>query len=229
MSFSSLNLEKTINTIDRLSLRIYDRFPNSSLYSVCRELKELAIKSNSNLDKINKPYYLFRSVFVLLICILIFIVIKIFTNTNIDVKGEFTSTFFQSSEALVNGLALVGAAFFFVYKLEDYYKRKIILKAFHELRSIAHVIDMHQLTKDPSVFDMTGTENSPHRTMDAKHLYRYLDYCSEMLSLTSKVAAFYANENRDNFITQSIHEIEILTSTLSRKVWQKIILINQTK
>jgi len=227
MVYSKLSIEKTITTIDKLSLRIYDRFPDSSLYSVCMELKLLAEQSNQNLNKINKPYYFFRVLFSLLIFLIIFISFIFIKRFDIDFKLELTTSFFQSTEALVNGLALIGAAFYFLYKLEDSYKKKIILKVFHELRSIAHVIDMHQLTKDPSVINIPTTNNSPDRLLTPNQLYRYLDYCSEMLSLTSKIAAFYANENRDVFIVNSIHELEILTSTLSRKIWQKIILINQ--
>jgi hypothetical protein len=57
-----------------------------------------------------------------------------------------------------------------------------------------HVIDMHQLTKDPSMgVSVAGnTPSSPARTLSRFEITRYLDYCSEMLSLTSKVAVLYA-------------------------------------
>ena len=37
------------------------------------------------------------------------------------------------------------------------------LTALHEFRSIAHVIDMHQLTKDPSALGGPRTSSSPER------------------------------------------------------------------
>ena len=52
-------------------------------------------------------------------------------------------------EAGINDVVLIGAAIFFLLSFETRYKRQRALKAIHELRSIAHVIDMHQLTKDP--------------------------------------------------------------------------------
>ena len=42
-----------------------------------------------------------------------------------------------------------GIAAFFFLTLETRLKRQRALKAIRELRSLAHIIDMHQLTKDP--------------------------------------------------------------------------------
>jgi hypothetical protein len=58
-------------------------------------------------------------------------------------------------------------------------------------------------------------------------LIRYLDYCSEMLSLTGKLAALYMQDMRDPVIIESVNEIEDLTTSLSRKIWQKIMVLNQ--
>ena len=46
-------------------------------------------------------------------------------------------------------MVLIGAAIFFLVTLETRVKRRRALAALHELRAIAHIIDMHQLTKDP--------------------------------------------------------------------------------
>ena len=53
-------------------------------------------------------------------------------------------------------------------------------EALHELRGVAHVIDMHQLTKDPRgmKFKAIATASSPERTLTPFQLTRYLDYCS---------------------------------------------------
>ena len=56
---------------------------------------------------------------------------------------------------------------------------------------------------------------------------RYLDYCSEMLSLTGKLAALYMQNMRDPIVIESVNEIEDLTTSLSRKIWQKIMILNQ--
>ena len=80
---------------------------------------------------------------------------------------------------------------------------------------------MHQLTKAPG--------SSSHGLSDAL-LARYLDYCSEMLSLVSKIAFLYVNNFDDGDANQSVNELEDLTSGLSRKIWQKItIILDQNK
>ncbi|MDO9001182.1 MAG: hypothetical protein Q7W45_15565 [Bacteroidota bacterium] len=122
----------------------------------------------------------------------------------------------------MQGRKPIGACFYFLYKLEDITKQKHILNALHELRTIAHVIDMHQLTKDPTFILSEKTEHSPKRDLNKNDLSRYLDYCCEMLSLTSKVAANYANNNKDEVVLNTINDIEILTTNLSSKIWQKI-------
>jgi len=55
----------------------------------------------------------------------------------------------QIAESAVNDLIFLGVAVFFLSSLEARVKRHEALRALHQLRSLAHVIDMHQLTKDP--------------------------------------------------------------------------------
>jgi hypothetical protein len=94
-------------------------------------------------------------------------------------------------------------------------------------RSIIHVIDMHQLTKDPSMaVSVAGkTASSPPRMLSRFELARYLDYCSEMVSLTSKVAVLYAQTFPDPVVTEAVSEIERVGVGLSQKIWQKIMIL----
>jgi hypothetical protein len=62
--------------------------------------------------------------------------------------------------------------------------------------------------------------------MSRTDLGRYLDYCSEMLSVTSKIAALYVERFDDPVTLAAVNEIETLTAGLSRKIWQKITLLN---
>jgi hypothetical protein len=56
-------------------------------------------------------------------------------------------------------------------------------------------------------------------------LVRYLDYCSEMLSLAAKLAALYAEKLNDPVVVDTVGDIERLTSELSGKIWQKITIV----
>jgi hypothetical protein len=134
----------------------------------------------------------------------------------------------SAAEALVNIVALFGASAWFLLNLEAVWRRDAVLQDLHELRSIAHVVDMHQLTKDPTTIlkSYSPTASSERHGMTQAQLVRYLDYCSEMLALTGKLAALYMQKVRDPIIIQAVNEIEELTTSLSRKIWQKIMLIN---
>jgi hypothetical protein len=85
------------------------------------------------------------------------------------------------------------------------------------------------LTKDPTVLlsQNAPTSSSPERRMSEFQLSRYLDYCTEMLALIAKLAALYAGWTRDTQVVASVNEVEELTSDLGRKIWQKIMILNQ--
>ena len=87
---------------------------------------------------------------------------------------------------------------------------------------------MHQLTKDPDqlLASTTATASSPERSLTRQELGRYLDYCSELLSLTGKLAALYAERLGDPVILQSVDQVEDLTTGLSNKIWQKIMILD---
>lgn len=108
-------------------------------------------------------------------------------------------------------------------------KRNRSLDSLNELRALAHVIDMHQLTKEPEHVLNRGkdTESSPKRELDGFLLGRYLDYCSEMLSIIGKLAALYVQDFDEAVVLGAVNEIESLASGLSRKIWQKIMIIHQ--
>jgi hypothetical protein len=127
----------------------------------------------------------------------------------------------------------MGIAIAFLVTIEGRLRRHRALKALHELRSLVHIVDMHQLTKDPD--QVTGsransTASSPARILAPFELGRYLDYCSELLSVTSKVAALYAQQLEDPVVLSAVNEVETLTTGLSAKIWQKLVILgNQTR
>jgi hypothetical protein len=139
------------------------------------------------------------------------------------------SDFLQGLDAGVNELVLIGAATFFLLGWENRIKRKRALRAIHVLRSLAHIIDMHQLTKDPERLGagMINTPSSPPRSMTPFQLSRYLDYCSEMLSIISKIAALYVQNFDDPVTLAAVNEVEDLTGSLSQKMWQKIMILDR--
>ena len=119
-------------------------------------------------------------------------------------------------------MLVVGATVIFLATLEGRWKRQQALADLDELRSIIHVIDMHQLTKDPARASAMPTPSSPARPLTPHELVRYLDYCSEMLSMAAKVAAVYAQSSKDPQVVAASSDLQQITANLSAKIWQKI-------
>jgi hypothetical protein len=143
-----------------------------------------------------------------------------------EASTELTNVM-QGADAAVSLLIVLGGSALYLSTLESRWRRDQALKALHEFRSIVHVIDMHQLTKDPSAFGAPRTSSSPDRSMTVPQLLRYLGYCSELLSLAGKVTALYADKLRDPVVIDAVGDIERLTTDLSQKIWQKIELFQQ--
>lgn len=224
--YRELNPEEVIKTIGKLEQRIADRFPDSGLRKVCQELLAVAEESNEKIQWIKQPILVLRvgiAAFILLV--MIGIMMSVYA---LPVHwGNFTGgELLQILEATTNELVLIGAALFFLFTLEARVKRSRALKVLFVLRSIAHVIDMHQLTKDPNRNPQQDTEHSPKVGLTKFELMRYLDYCSEMLALVGKIAALYAQVNRDEVVLNTINDVESLSSDLIQQLWQKITILH---
>jgi len=227
--FRLLTAEKVIITINILRKRVKERFPGSSIAKVCSELLVVANECKSRAEKIAKPNIILRFTVGFVVVFSIATLVISLSVMDLTLKSVDAGGLIQLTEASINSLVLIGAAIFFLVTVETRIKRNRALVALHELRTIAHVIDMHQLTKDPARLSekMTTTSSSPKFTMTAYELIRYLDYCSEMLSLTGKIAALYAQNFRDGVVLSAVNELENLTTGLSRKIWQKIMILHK--
>jgi hypothetical protein len=228
MRYRALDPDKVIDTIGLLNQRISERFPGAGLGGVCAELLTIARENSARAELISRRNVPLRTAIVALLAAglggLVWIVRLIdFSRT----AADSVFSVLQGLEAAANLVVLTGALVFFLVTIEERLKRYRALKALHELRSIVHVIDMHQLTKDPSAeVSIAGkTASSPARTLTRFELTRYLDYCSEMLSLASKVAVLFAQSFPDETVTEAVSDIERIAAGLAQKIWQKIIIL----
>ena len=226
--YRSLDAEKIIFTVKTLSKRIEERFPGSGLNRVCGELHTVAVKSQQRSNWIARPLTSLRLLLALLITTMIVGLAMIVRSSSLPRTGFDLVGLVQVSEAGLNVVILLGAGILFLVTTERRIKRGRALKAIHELRALAHVIDMHQLTKDPerALVRTQGTASSPKETLTPAELTRYLDYCSEMLSLIGKLAALYVQQFDDPVALAAVNDVEQLTNGLSRKIWQKISILN---
>ena len=226
--YKSLDSEKIIGTIEQLCRRIDERFPDSGLSRVCRELLSVARESQKRSVWISKPHNSLRVAIGVLIAVIVAALVFVVASATLPRNGFDLVALVQVSEAAINVSILLSAAILFLVTTEARIKRARALKAIHELRALAHVIDMHQLTKDPERLLAGGIEtpSSPKQNLSASQLIRYLDYCSEMLSLIGKLAALYVQKFDDPVALGAVNEVEELTTGLSRKIWQKIMILN---
>jgi hypothetical protein len=226
--YRSLDSEKIVDTIATLCRRIDERFPDSGLSRVCHELLTIARESQERCAWIAKPQKSLRVATWVLLIIMTAGLAVVLAHAAWPRGGFDLVALVQVSEAGLNITILLGAAALFLATVEVRIKRGRALKAIHELRALAHVIDMHQLTKDPErlLTRANDTASSPKRTLSSPDLLRYLDYCSEMLSLIGKLAALYVQKFNDPVALAAVNEVEELTTGLSRKIWQKIMILD---
>ena len=226
-TYQRLRAEPVKATVDRVQTRITARFPDRNLRLVAGELSsavdELLIRPQT------RWYGLLRVAsrigMAVLGLVLVVGVILLFSAPTPQANNAWT--WITIAESSINDVVFAGIAIYFLWQLPDRVQRNHDLHSLHRLRSLAHVIDMHQLTKDPERFraDFRPTDESVDIQMTPAELGNYLDYCSELLSLVSKTAALFAEDTTDQTVLSTVEGLESLTTGMSRKIWQKIALL----
>ena len=229
LSTSNLEPSKITQTLELLAKRIEERFPDSSLRHLCLDLRAIASRADARSRSISRPFRGLRLLSLALAVAVIGGTVVAFLEVDWPEQGLKFAELVQVLEAGMNNVVLIGAAIFFLFSLETRLKRRRALRAIHELRAVAHIIDMHQLTKDPDRLYRRGrdTESSPRTDLTPFELSRYLDYCTEMLSLLGKIAALYVQRFEDPVALSSVNEVENLCTGLARKIWQKIMILQE--
>ena len=222
--FRELDAAKILDTIAALETRVGERFPESGLRQLCVALLAIGRDASARAAAIAEPNWPLRVLVGLLIAAILVIVISAVATLHLSTTFSDFGSFAQAVDAGVNDIVLLSLGIFFLVGIERRIKRRRVLHALHELRSLAHIADMHQLTKDPEGF-AAGTTGAD-RPMTRLDLARYLDYVTELLSLVSKIAALYVQRFDDEVAMDAVNDIESLTTGLSRKIWQKITLLD---
>ena len=219
-----------VETAERLRKRIGERFPESGLLRVAGAVEKTARAANREGAEAAKPILLLRLTAFALGALMAVGLVAAFVQVRLTGKVGNIAELLQGADAAANLCLLLGAGILSILKLEEKLRRGRALELVYALKAMAHVIDMHQLTKDPDSVAGKGphTASSPKRTMTPFELGRYLDYCSELLSLIGKIAAVYARHAQDSVVLEAIDGTEALAAGLSRKIWQKIAILSET-
>lgn len=224
--YRRLEPQRIIETVQALQGRIESRFPGSGLGQLVGELRDVAEETVTRTRWIQKPHLLLRSAAVILSAAIFALLAGLLVNIRKFQLDDYTNLV-QALEASISSMVFIGAAILFFVSWENRIKRGRALKAIHELRAMAHIVDMHQLTKDPESYFRDGSQPPPprRREMTPFELNRYLDYCSESLALISKIAALYVQGFEDPVLLDAVDDVEGLTAGFSRKIWQKLTIL----
>ncbi len=225
-----LDAPTVIATIDQLGGRIRARFADRGLPKAAAELRSAATEVTELGVHLRGRLRVLRwtaraaSVLVALGMALVLVV----AARDADLSGSVRSVDWVALvESTIQTLVFGGLTLLFLNALPDRLERRHLLRRLHRLRSLAHVIDMHQLTKDPERLrsDFEPTDATVAVDLTRAEMQHYLGYCSELLALVGKVAALCAEDSQDGLILETVSDIENLTNGMSRKIWQKISLL----
>lgn len=233
MTFRSLDAGYLKANVERLEQRIAARFPERNLREVARDLSRVV---DETIDGTHARSRRMRVARIVSVGVIACLVVAVIAAVVILVQGARSgigdaTTWPAFFESLINDLVFAGIAIYFTWLWPRRIQQRTILDSLHELRSLAHVIDMHQLTKDPERLrpNFVPTSASYTEDLDAAQLSYYLDYCSELLSCVAKIAALHGQDSSDPTVLTAIEGIEDLTTGMSRKIWQKIALLPQNR
>ncbi|MDZ4859656.1 MAG: hypothetical protein SGI88_11805 [Candidatus Hydrogenedentes bacterium] len=225
--YRSLDDKGITGTAEQLRARITVRFRDSSLSKVAAELVELSRAATVRATSIIAPNTTLRAGVYFGSGVLLFISLVVLVRFSPDFTAFSFAQFVEILDALINIAVLIGGAIFSLVTFEGREQRSRAVAALHELRAMAHVIDMHQLAKQPGHVD--DAIHPDVEAMSPPDLTAYLSWCTELLSLVGKLGAYYVQDLNDEVSLDEANELEDLTTGLSQKIWQKIMIVHQAR
>ena len=222
-----LQSEKIVETLAQLESRIRERFADSGLLPLASGLRKIAEQVPMRMAAIRRVFLPLRLAVWALALVLPAAIVYLIAHGSFQLETDGWQLL-EGIDAGISSLVFLGGAIFFFVTLERRIQRRRALAAIAELRALAHIIDMHQLDKDPerSFGHYQQTASSPKQSLSPFLLGRYLDYCSEMLSLISKVCVLYGQDFDDEVVLDAVDDIEDLAGGMARRIWQKIMLLD---
>jgi len=231
--FGRLDPDLVAATLAKLRARIDARFPERSIGRVADELDGIMRASNAESRERRRQERRTRvmcDTAAAVVAATALVAIAVAVRDAFDAaEGTRAFEWLPVLESGINDVGFAAIAVFFLVSVPSRVRRRRALHMLYRLRSIAHVIDMHQLTKDPErlLSDIEATEESPVVDLAPAELGRYLDHCSELLAIVGKAAALVGEASTDPLVLDTVSEIETLTLGMSRKIWQKISLLHR--
>jgi hypothetical protein len=232
--FELLHIDKILGTVKRLHARIRQHFPDAGLTMVAAELTFVAEDSGKRIRAIYGKSWTLRVLIVLLLVAIAALVIVFLRSWlsdathSLDIAKD-VGGLFQALESVLGAAFFLSAAVVSLVTLEKRFIRARALRAIQELRAMAHIIDLHQLQKDPEQFVIQRAEGDATTITELSvgQMARYLDFCTELLSLVGNVAVIYAQPSNDPVVHEAGDDLQQLAGSLASKIWQKIMILDR--
>ena len=217
-------------TVEQVQRRIDARFGERGLTKTARDLAHLVVlvqtEAIESHIRLRRTTLAARTASVVIVVATVLALLYSMRSAVVDGLAR-AADWVPLTESVINDLVFAAIAVVFLWAFPERLERRALLDLLHRLRSLTHVIDMHQLSKDPEQVSPTyvPTAQSIQHGLDADQLHHDLNYCSELLSLTAKTAALCAEHSTDGVVLETVSDVEALTTELSRQIWQKISLL----
>lgn len=223
--------ERLTRALVILRRRIAERFPDSSLGEIAAEVLDLAHHTRARARRVRRPILAVRiGAHFLQVVLLGALVAGLYVlwgaaqGLPSGTSGPLWFGFLEAVEAAVALLLTIGGLSFGLVRFETGLRQSLVLREMQRFRTTLDVIDMHQLYKDPTYL-LLDTAAMPVRTMSLHQLLAYLGFCSELMTLTSKLASTYAVDITDPLVHQAVDDIQSYAGELVRGIRTKLQLV----
>jgi len=222
----TLDSNKLEETAKRISRQIAEQFPGAGLSKLAAEIAKTTEKAGKRAEIIGGPIIWMRVVLALIVVIAVGGLVTYFQDDL--AKKPVWKTALEFLDATKGSTAFLIAAAVFLFTQEIRWKRRRALRAVHELRALAHLIDMYQLGKDPTQLGHpTRSADVAGKPMDAERMRLYLHSCTELLAVVGKLGQLYIQNFPDAAAVAAVDQYEALANGLSNKIWQKLMILEQ--
>jgi hypothetical protein len=226
-SRSTIILEELAETCAKLARRIHVSFPGRGIDDHARCLVE---RVNSIVEEgrraVEAPMWLTRlSAIGGVTAITLLVLVSVLCVRHV---GDIDNlpTYLSSLDAFFTVLAATVAGGLTMRSIRHRVEQTRALKKLDELRGVAHVTDLLQIAKSPTLL-LYSDPSTGSEVEDIRQMTEYLSYGAELQSLTAKVAAVYGRWCSDAAVHAAIDGIERLCTDLERKSLQKVLLLEQ--
>ena len=212
-----LDPAKIVETADHLVRRVCEKLPDSTLAGLVAELAQVAHQTEERARKARRPIPAIRIASILAIGGTL--VGVWYLGRHIHARWEFgtITEVFEATDAGFNLLVILAGALWSFITLEARLKRRKALASIEELRNFIHVIDITQLYYTPDLYNPNPANSLSSLNID----YKYLLFCTEMLTLISNLAPLYTRGAAGDSILRAVSDVEMLANAISHKLLSK--------